>query len=81
MTFSEKIYKKTYGKNILEIGEVKISQAYLYGGDFEIVINKIPNRKVVELNIYKLKERNLLLNKIGTLNNVLDVATGYVRQP
>lgn len=80
MTFSEKIYKRIFEKNILEIGEVKNSQAYLYGGDFEIVINKIPNRKVIELTIYKLKERNLVLNKIGTLNNVLSVATGYVRQ-
>lgn len=77
MTFSEKIYEHVKKAKVLEIGEVKTHQAYLYSENYEMVLRTLPNRKVLELTVLTQPERTLVLGQVGTLNHLLRVATGY----
>lgn len=77
LNFSEKIYKQICKSNVLEIGEVKTHQAYLYSEKYEMVFRTLQNRKVLELTVLSQQERTIVLSKVGTLNHLLRVATGY----
>lgn len=69
MTFAEKIEKKIGKNSLIEIGEVKTHQAYLYAKEYEIVLTALPHRKVLEMKIQQTNNRGtLLLNEIGTLS-------------
>lgn len=80
MEFSNKIYRYLEKSGVLAVGEVKIHQAYLYGGGYEIWVHALENRKVVNMEIREIKNnRKLVLSKVGTVSNVLNTASGYIR--
>lgn len=80
MEFSNKIYRYLEKSNVLTVGEVKIHQAYLYGGGYEVWVHVLENRKVVNMELRERKnDRKLVLSTVGTVPNVLNTASGYIR--
>jgi hypothetical protein len=80
MSFAERIDKYLRKKQVIEIGEVKNHQAYLYSvsNKYEIVLNAFVKKKTLSLEIRNNKTKEIILSKKGTLNNLLSIATGYV---
>lgn len=80
MNFAEKIEKHLRKKQVIQIGEVKIHQAYLYSvsDKYEIVLTSMSKKKTLLLEIRNRETNEVVLTKKGTLNNLLSVATGYV---
>ena len=81
MTFHQQIYKYLDNSDILEVGEVKIGQAYLYGNlndsRYEIIVHALAGQKVVSMKIHKNSEE--VFSATGTVNHVLNAAVGYIR--
>lgn len=76
MTFAEHIDKLIRKNKVLEMGEVRISRAYLFGKKYSIVIEKIKNSKLHNMEIRF--DGELLLKDKGTLSYVIHRASGYV---
>lgn len=79
MDFSNRIYKYLSKSKVLEVGEVKLHKSYLYATGYEVFIRTLHGRKVVELELRTMPGRELVLRKTGTVNSVLDSASGYIR--
>lgn len=79
MDFSNRIYKYADTSNVLNVGEVKMQNAHLYADGYEVFMGTLPSRKVVELEVRGFPNRELLLSEIGTVNAVLNRASGYIR--
>ena len=79
MDFSNRIYKYLETSKVLEVGEVKIHKAYLYAKGYEVFISTLQGRKVVELEVRTLPHRELVLSENGTVNSLLNIASGYIR--
>ena len=79
MDFPNRIYKYLDTSKVLEVGEVKIHKAYLYAKGYEVFISTLHGRKVVELEVRTIPSRELVLSKTGTVNSVLNIASGYIR--
>lgn len=79
MDFAERVYKYLYKYKVLEVGEVRLRKAYLYSDGYEIFITTLYGKKVVEVVVRRLDNREVVLIKRGTVNGMLGVASGYVR--
>jgi len=81
MRFHQQIYNYLDTSNILEVGEVKISQAYLYANlnqsRYEIIVHALAKQKIVSMKIQK--DRKEVFSATGTVNYVLNAAVGYIR--
>lgn len=56
-----------------------MQKAYLYSCEYEIFITTLYDKKIVEVVISRLHDREVVLNKRGTVNGILSVASGYIR--
>lgn len=62
---------------MLELGEVRVYRAHLFAPGYEMIIEKLPNRKVLSLKILNKDKHTIELESVGTLSCLLHKCTGF----